>query len=221
MNDSPQSNKVINTHILILDDSKAFLSGLKSILSEYNFTIFAHSSPLAALEDVKKNIPDIIICDLEMHELHGFEFIKKIREQENLVRIPILVLTGNTDTKAMSESIKLGADAFSTKETIRHTIIPQIYALLRLKSIHEEAGKLHGVKTLIGTYKHELGNNLAIIDGMIRILNRKIPSNLENPAMIRILKTIDKLSEILNKLNELRKYEEVKYSENKNILKIG
>jgi len=210
--------------ILLLDDSKAFIGGMKSILSESKFQVSSHISGIEALTELRNSAFDIIITDLEMPEMHGFEFVKKVREELGLKHTPILVLTGSYDVEAMAESIRSGADAFCLKETVLQTIFPQVLALLRLKSTYEEAIKgkqLDAVQSLIGTYKHEFGNSLAIMDGMVRKLGRNLPSTLDDPAMKIMQQTIDRFQVTLQKLSELRSYEEEKYSQGTKILKVG
>lgn len=210
--------------IMLVDDSRAFLSGLRAILEQAGYRVVCHTSPLKALEDLTASAPDIVITDLEMPELHGLDFIKKARVEHALTSVPILVLTGSTDTQAMAQSIVSGADAFCSKETIRHTIVPQVLSLLRLKSTYNSAfrGKqLEAVQALIGTYKHEFGNTIAIFDGMLRKLARNNPAIKEDPAMASIQSAVLRFLETLNKLNELRHYEEQRYSEGAKMLKVG
>ncbi len=210
--------------ILIVDDSRAFSKGLGSILESSQYELFFETSPVVALSKIDAIAPDIIISDLEMPEMHGFEFIKKLRLNQSLSTVPIMVLTSSNDTDSMSQSILSGADAFCSKDTIRHTIQPQILAMLRLKKIFEGSirGKqLEAVKALIDTYKHEFGNALTILEGMLRKLSKNHLQIVEDPAMHSIVKSVDRLKETLNKLNELRNYQEESYSLDSKILKVG
>ena len=210
--------------LLIVDDSRAFLEGLKSILSSAPFELLCLGSAKEALNSYSSLGPDIIITDLEMPEIHGFDFIKAIRRDPAMTTVPILVLTGSTDTESMATSIEFGADAFCAKETIRHTILPQLQALIRLKNTYESAvrGKqLEAVQALIGTYKHEFGNALAIAEGMSQKLCKNYAPNATDPAMVSLKGAIDRFHQTLNKLNELRHYQEEQYSLDSKILKVG
>lgn len=138
MNDHQSNLLPHKPRILILDDSKAFLSGLNSILINSGYDLVFYSSPILALSEIYFNIPDVIVCDLSMPEMNGFEFTKKLKEDPLLSFIPILIMTGQTDAEAMSDSILNGADAFCSKETIRFTLKPQLIALLRLKLTYEK-----------------------------------------------------------------------------------
>lgn len=217
-------NSIRKPRILLLDDSKAFLSGLCSLLQNSGYELICHSSAHSALDDIKVNNPDVIVCDLSMPEMHGFDFIEKIKQQEALSAVPILVLTGQTDTETMSKSITKGADAFCSKNNIRYVIEPQLQALLRLKTTYENAirGKqLEAVKNLIGTYKHEFGNALTILEGMIRKLTKNNPVLQDDPAKVRIDSSIERITKTLEKLDKLSNYEEEPYSPDTKILKVS
>lgn len=209
--------------IVIVDDSKAFLSGITKLISDkYDITTFI--SPLEAIEVITQNPPDVIVCDLLMPELHGFDFIRQIRENPKMMTVPILVITNNNDTESMSKSISIGADAFCAKETIRYTIEPHLQALLRLKETYKtEISKkqLETTQILIGSYKHELGNSLAIISGMLRKYKKEFPEAKEHICMLNIESSINRIEQTLENLQRLRHIKDEDSSEFERILKIG
>lgn len=209
--------------IAIVDDSKAFLSGVKKLIDD-KYDVVTYVSPLDAFEQITASPPDVIVCDLLMPELHGFDFIRKIRENPKLMTIPVLVITNNNDTESMSKSINIGADAFCAKETIRYTIEPHLLALLRLKDTYKtEISKkqLETTQTLIGTYKHEFGNSLAIIAGMLRKYKKEFPESKEHTCMLNIDTSLKRIEETLEKLQKLRYIQDEDFSEFERILKIG
>ena len=211
------------SRIMIVDDSRAVLEGIRLILSNAQHQVFCTTLPKEALTQLETFNPDLIICDLDMPEMNGYEFIKAVRADVARKSTPILVLTGVNDSRAMAQSILCGADAFTPKETIRYAIEPQILALLRIKCIREEAlrGKqLSAVQTLIGTYKHDFGNLLAIIEGKTRILIKNHPELEKDPSLQSIQNSAARLLETLKKLDELRTYEEIDYSKGSKTLKI-
>ena len=68
-----------------------------------------------ALEELDKENFDIIITDLEMPKMQGFDLIKEIREQKKLKEIPIIILTGRAGKKHKEKGEQLGANAYITK----------------------------------------------------------------------------------------------------------
>ena len=99
--------------ILAVDDSKTQLVQFKNILSMYD--VFTCESPLQALEMIKNMEVDVILLDLAMVEMTGFDFLKQLKEDPEKRKIPVIVVSGNNSEKYITESIKLGADDFIAK----------------------------------------------------------------------------------------------------------
>jgi DNA-binding NarL/FixJ family response regulator len=211
--------------IVIVDNSRAFTAGLKSLLGELESTkIHLFHEAQSALDYMSQNIPDILITDFEISGMHGRDFILSVRSDSKLSEMPILVLTGSEDVETKALCIGIGADAFAVKSDVRNTLIPQLFALARLRETYKGASaglKLEAVKSLVGTYKHELGNALTIIDGKLRKLIRTNPELEENPDMKSLTNAVDRIHLTLTKLNDLRNYKEENYVGETKLLKVG
>lgn len=218
-------SEVSHYRILLIDDSKSFISGIKSLLSGHPFEVIGITSPKEALNTLETINPDIVITDLDMPSINGFELIRQIREKVHKKYYPIMVLSTRMENLVdISNSVDCGADAFSSKDNIRTSLVPQIKALIRLKQLHETAIKgkqLEAVQALIGTYKHEFGNSLAILLGMFRKLIKYNPSLKEDPSVASIQEALSRIDTTLKKLSKLREYKETDYSEKTKILKVG
>lgn len=213
--------------IMIVDDSKTFLSGICALLNSKfpKSELLCMNSQTEALDSIKQNPPDIIIYDLEMSETNGFDFIKLLRHDSKLKTTPILVMTNQTDTDSMSKSISIGADAFCSKDTIRYTLEPHIQALLRLKQNYEsELNRKHieNLQILIGVYKHEFGNALAIVEGMLRKYKNSVPESKNHVAFAHIDSGLKRIGKTLDKLDELRNLKQIDdFSMQEKLLKMG
>jgi CheY-like chemotaxis protein len=85
------------------------------VLERNNYaTILASDGP-EALSVLEKEKFDIIITDLEMPKMHGFELIEKIREQEKYSALPIVILTGRVGKEHKDKGMQLGANAYIVK----------------------------------------------------------------------------------------------------------
>jgi DNA-binding response OmpR family regulator len=224
MSDISKNLTALQKKILLVDDSRSFLLGVKELLGNNNLELRCVSNAKAALEEMSTQKFDFIISDLEMPGMDGFEFIKRVRAEKNTSTVPILAMTGSTDTESMSRAISCGADAFCSKETIRYTLASHIEALSRLQETYEKSAKglqLEAVQALIGTYKHEFGNALAILDGKLRKLVKEHPAIVSDPSLESVQKSLQRINNTLTKLDSLRHFEEIGYSGNTKILKVG
>ncbi len=220
----PSDINLKDRRIVIIDDSRAFTAGLKSLIVETGAIVECFQDPVAAIEPLLLNPPDVLVCDLEMPLMDGFAVVEKLRQERAFDETPILVLTGNEDPAVMLKTIQIGADSFAIKDSVRTSFLPQLLALSRLRENYKSASRgrqLEAVKVLIGTYKHDFGNLLAGFDGKMRRLERTVPQLATDDSFLCLKELLKRFEDTLMKLNALRKYEEEKYSGKTNILKIG
>ena len=211
-------------NIVIIDDSRAFIAGLKSLIEESKCQVFDFTDPELALSQLLEIKPDLVVTDLQMPTKDGFFVVEQIRNQQIFDEVPILVLSGNGNPDTMLEAILAGADAFANKSSIRENFIPQLAAMARLRSAYMKVSKgrqLDAVQSLIGTYKHEFGNALAAIEGKLRKLEKSHQSIQSDESLESIKKWTHRMHGTLKKLNSLRKYEEESYASTSKILKVG
>jgi len=94
--------------ILIVDDDTSTLLELASLLrSEYK--IYTVKDGFAALEKADEALPDLILLDIIMPDLNGFDVLKSLRENERTKNIPIIFITGNTDSSTEIKGLSAGA----------------------------------------------------------------------------------------------------------------
>ncbi|MCB0177982.1 MAG: response regulator, partial [Anaerolineae bacterium] len=101
--------------ILIVDDEQFGRDTLEGLLTNRGYElVFAHNGP-EALAKAEATTPDVILLDVMMPEMNGFEVCKRIRATPHLAEIPIILLTALGDYNSRLMGIKAGADDFITK----------------------------------------------------------------------------------------------------------
>ncbi len=152
--------------ILAIDDNKDNLAVLKAILSEA-----FPSSKLFFVQDGKKGLelchteaPDVILLDLVMPEIDGFEICAQLKSNDFLKNIPIIILTATkTGKENRIRALELGADAFLSKPIDEAELIAQIKVMLRIKE--SDDNKLEQnlkLSQLVLERTHELENELEV-----------------------------------------------------------
>ncbi len=101
--------------ILIVDDIPKNLQVLSSILSNYGYQISFASNGKQALSVIKTSKPDLILLDIMMPEMDGFEVCKILKEKEDTANIPVIFLTGKSETTDIIKGLKIGAVDYVTK----------------------------------------------------------------------------------------------------------
>lgn len=124
--------------VVIIDDNPDILDFLDKVLSSKYFIITAGSGEegLALLES---NKPDIVVSDVMMEGIDGFEVCKRIKRNINISHIPVILLTAKTDTESKVEGLEAGADAYIEKPFAASHLIAQIDNLLKKKEEYQRA----------------------------------------------------------------------------------
>ena len=118
--------------ILIIEDEQGIREGLEIILSPY-FTITTAANGIEGLKKSFKDKPDLILLDLKMPDMDGFQVCKALREDHDFDRVPIIILTAFNISSDRTRLFDLGADDYITKPFDTTELIARIQrALSRL-----------------------------------------------------------------------------------------
>lgn len=129
-------------HILIVDDDKTNLSAAKNALSG-TYKITAVTSGEQALKFLKNNGCDLILLDINMPEMDGFEVMERLRATPERADIPIIFLTADNDPQTESRCLEKGAMDFISKPFVLNVMMSRISRLLELEALRKDlAGQL-------------------------------------------------------------------------------
>ncbi len=119
--------------ILVVDDQPIMLKLLEQILKD-RYDVVALENGREALEWMYSgNIPDLVVADLNMPEIDGFEYIQKIRESGFFYDVPLIVLSGEESSTERIKCLKLGANDYLIKPFNPEELRLRIDNLIRLK----------------------------------------------------------------------------------------
>ncbi len=121
------------TRILIVDDEPDILSLLALHLKLKHYEVFKSSSPIKAIEIANNEKPDLILLDVMMPEMDGFQVAMKLKENEDTKNIPIIFLTARTQTEDKIKGFKAGADDYLVKPFDFEELEIRINRLVRKK----------------------------------------------------------------------------------------
>lgn len=128
-----------DTFILIVEDDLEIRTMIKDLLSQ-NYNIAEASNGKEALQIVNRQRPMLVISDIIMPEMNGFEFLKEMKTQEMTKHIPIILLSSKSNVESQIEGFESGADAYINKPfNFRHLEVI-VKSLLHKKNILKEYG---------------------------------------------------------------------------------
>jgi len=117
-------------NILIIDDSNTNVVLLEAILGTKGFSTITALSVKEALGLIKNRKPDLILLDLMMPEIDGFEFLEKVRSENHLNDVPVIVVSALTDEENVRKSKKIGAIEFIKKPVDINTLVSTVEKIL-------------------------------------------------------------------------------------------
>jgi adenylate cyclase len=122
--------------ILVVDDVAANVRLLEAILAPEGYTVASASSGPEALEAVVTEPPDLVLLDVQMAGMNGYEVCRRIRENEATALLPVVMVTSH-DTEARIDGIRAGADDFVTKPFDKQELLLRVRSLVRIKRYHD------------------------------------------------------------------------------------
>jgi len=135
-------NVMTGKKILIIEDDDLVRDGVVELLSEEGFEMLSANNGLDGLKLAQKMIPDLIICDIMMPGLNGFQVLDYLQQDQETAVIPFIFLTAKSDRSDFRYSMQLGADDFITKpfksEELKHAVITRLEKVIKQETKSEE-----------------------------------------------------------------------------------
>ena len=124
--------------ILVVDDHPASRMTAVAILSVEGYEVLEAESGLAALKAVMQTQPDLILLDVMMPEMDGFEVCRQLKQDEQTRLIPVIFITALSDRQARISGIEAGGDDFLSKPFDRLELAARVKSLVRQKRLNED-----------------------------------------------------------------------------------
>jgi two-component system, OmpR family, response regulator AdeR len=114
--------------VLVVDDEKLLLELYRRMFEPEGYRVLLVDNATAALDLFNKQRPDIVILDIKMPGMNGYEMLARLRQSSD---VPVIMVTAVNEPKAISESLGLGADDFLRKPFSRVELLARVRAKLR------------------------------------------------------------------------------------------
>ncbi len=105
----------MNNKILVVEDEESLLKLESILLTSKGYLVTGVMDGRAALEEIRTNRPDLVILDIMLPEIDGFEVCKRIKENSETRDIPVVMLTAKKSNQDVERGRQVGADAYITK----------------------------------------------------------------------------------------------------------
>ncbi|MCG2820780.1 MAG: response regulator transcription factor, partial [Candidatus Atribacteria bacterium] len=161
----------MNKTILIIDDDKKLNNLLSDYLSKFGFKVTTVTHPDEGLKILKREQPDIIILDIMLPKMDGFEVCKEIRKEYS---VPIIMLTARGEVTDRIVGLELGADDYLPKPFEPRELVARIQSVLRRGSEDLKSGIIKFGRLVVDIEKHSVlldGENVDLTTMEFEILS--------------------------------------------------
>ena len=201
--------------LLVVDDVQTNVLLLKALLSKDGYGILVANNGQEALEVIRNENPDLILLDVMMPGMDGFEVAERLKSEEYRCEIPIIFLTALDDTQSIDNGFKLGAGDFISKPFRKEELMVRIKHQLSLvaarRIIEEKNEELR--KTIAGRDKmysviaHDLRSPMASMKMLLNTIMMSVEKDKIDPDIFDMLEMSNKTSEeVFSLLDNLLKW---------------
>jgi DNA-binding response OmpR family regulator len=148
--------------ILVVDDEERMVRFIRLNLEHDGFRVITAFDGMQAINKVRSELPDLILLDVMMPDMDGFEVLKIIRETNS---VPVIMLTAKGDEDDRVRGLELGADDYVTKPFSPRELVSRVKAVLR--RTEPAASTLHGLINVDGRLKLDFDRREVWLDGKL------------------------------------------------------
>ena len=177
--------------ILVVDDQLLNIRLLERKLELNQMKVFSCTNGPEAIELATHHLPDVILLDIMMAGMNGFEVCRQLKKLEATKEIPVIFITALTSKEEKIEGLEVGAADYVTKPLELDEILARVRTQMRIVEEHrnnirltrelEESRRQTGIMHLTEGIAHNMNNLLGVMVGYVSLLER----NAENPEKIR------------------------------------
>jgi DNA-binding response OmpR family regulator len=200
-----------NQKILIIEDNQENIDLLVYFLRPQGYNLVTATNGVKGLELAKKEHPEIILLDIMLPKMNGFEVCERLKNAPDTKYIPIIMITALKDLKDKLRALQVGADDFITKPFENVELLARVKSLLRIKEYHDKLERTNKEleeknesllrmdefkEELINLIVHDMKNPLFVIQGNLQMMSMSL-DNLSPDYIKKYTQRIERSSQQL------------------------
>lgn len=133
-----EKNKTPRPTILVVDDNPQNLELILAYLEEVDCSTLSSTNGTDALDIIRKTPPDLVLLDVMMPKISGFEVCRQAKNDPQTAHIPIIMVTALTELGDIEKAIDSGTDDFLSKPVNKWELVTRVKTMLRLKHLSDK-----------------------------------------------------------------------------------
>lgn len=196
--------------ILAVDDIVDNLILIRAILESEGYEVSLATDGTTALAEIERTLPELVLLDVMMPEMDGYEVTRRMRQNDKLPYIPILLVTAHGQS-SMVKGLDAGADDFVRKPFDTDELLARVRSLLRLKrSLDQQDQMARQREDFVSRLTHDLRTPLVAVDRMLNLFQEEAfcPISKEmKEAIATMIQSNQHLLQMVNTLLEVYRHE--------------
>ena len=185
--------------VLIVDDVPTNVMLVQAILKKEGYTLLTSNSGKKALEMTDTHNPNLILLDIMMPEMDGFEVLQRLKENPKTNHIPVIIMSALSDMQSVVRGYQLGAVEYVTKPFQREELVKRVahrFELFSIKRIKRELEQtIESRDTLYSVIAHDLRSPLGSLQMMNNAILMMVDKDKVGDEVFEMLKMMNKTSE--------------------------
>ncbi|MCR4408111.1 MAG: response regulator [Anaerolineae bacterium] len=215
--------------ILLIDDDQEVAGIVVRFLKSEGYSVQHANNGRAGLDIIEQEIPDLLLLDVSLPDLDGYEICRRLRGDARTEQLNILMLTGRGSVNARVTGLGSGANDYLIKPFDPQELLARIQAQLRLKALRERLVQMEKIATIgqmVITLSHEINNPLTAIVWHAELLHERMES-LPNipPDVLTSLEAIEheahRIREVMTRLARVTQPVVTEYLPGTSMIDIG
>ena len=172
-NNEPKQQQMNNpARILVVDDNETNRDILVARLEKHGYELLQAPDGEEALASVKHHLPDLLLLDVEMPKLDGFEVCRRLRNDPSLPFIPIILCTARAASQDVVTGLDAGADEYLTKPIDQVALVARVRSMLRIKTLHNQVqAQANDLATWNQTLEQRVNEQITELERVNRLKN--------------------------------------------------
>lgn len=201
--------------ILLIDDQPEIGVLMKAVLTRSGYQVLIAENGQSGIDTARVEKPDLILLDIMMPGLNGFEVCRILSSTPATATIPIIIMTGRISSSDLNQGFEEGAFDYLKKPVDRTELLARIKAALRFRDAREqqvESEKIEMFNATIVTTNHKIKQPLTLINLTMSAIKRLLKAEqVDRESVLKKVELIEKgvmeIKDILNALNRIEKPE--------------